>query len=152
MLIVLLVACLIPVIYLGYLVSRFDSFVESGGFVNANGSSAQVLVVGDTELAKQIVDALRANDITTALMTQPHLFKDELTFDCLVALFENDVDNILTCRIGYQVYSVEHIISLCNDRKTEWSFKRENIPYLFREGITPQIIVQSVLREIKKIA
>lgn len=143
---ILLAICgLIPVVYLGHLLSKLDMFVAKGSVQIENSMTPTAIVLGETEQAKQITVLLEMNSILVFHLTEPFLFEPNQNFCYLFALSENDADNIVLCKIGKRVYSIEKMISLCNDRCNESMFIHEEIDYLSGEESTAQMIYQVLL-------
>lgn len=144
----LVIGFLIPLVYIGYLMSKLDKFLEKGGFKTEDDEICPVaIVLGTTDIAKQIIAILQNNTIPILILAEPFLLKQEQSFRYVFALSESDMDNMVLCKIVKKVYSVEKIISLCNDRKNEGMFMSEKIRYLLSENVTAQMIYQSVMQE-----
>jgi len=144
----LVIVFLIPLFYIGYLMSKLDKFLEKGGFKTKDDEICPVaIVLGTTDIAKQIIAILQNNTIPILILAEPLLLKQEQSFRYVFALSESDMDNMVLCKIVKKVYSVEKIISLCNDRKNEGMFMSEKIRYLLSENVTAQMIYQSVMQE-----
>jgi hypothetical protein len=144
----LVIVFLIPLVYIGYLMSKLDKFLEKGGFKTKDDEICPVaIVLGTTDIAKQIIAILQNNTIPILILAEPFLLKQEQSFRYVFALSESDMDNMVLCKIVKKVYSVEKIISLCNDRKNEGMFMSEKIRYLLSENVTAQMIYQSVMQE-----
>lgn len=144
----LVIVFLIPLVYIGYLMSKLDKFLEKGGFKTKDDEICPVaIVLGTTDIAKQIIAILQNNTIPILILAEPFLLKQEQSFRYVFALSESDMDNMVLCKIVKKVYSVEKIISLCNDRKNEDMFLSEKIRYLLSKNVTAQMIYQSVMQE-----
>lgn len=150
--IVLIAGVLIFLTYLGYILSRLDKFVDNGGFVMDRDLYTEVLIFGESTLAKQAANILTRNGIRVDLLTNLSMLNEDQNFSFLVTVSKSDVDNILMCRLWTRCYSRNQMISICNDPKMEWMFKEQNIPYLLGEGVSPQVIVQAALLGVEKIS
>lgn len=143
--IVLVISLLIPIIYLGYIISKLDKFLEGGGFKNESDEAPPCAVVlGETDLAKEVIELLEAKGISVILLTEPFIFEQEKRFYYMFALSESDADNMVLCKIGKKLFSIEKMISLCNDLKNENVFRSEKIRYLAGKDITAQILYEIV--------
>jgi len=147
MLILLIISFLIPLVYIGHLMSKVDKFVKKGGFIEDDVISPVAIVLGETDLAKQIIEHLQKNGIPVLTLLEPFLLEQEQNFCYLFALSENDVDNIVLCKVGKKVYSIEKIISICNDRRNDGMFISEGISYLPSEDVTAQMLYDVVMQE-----
>jgi hypothetical protein len=146
--ILIIVSLLVPVIYLGYLLSKLDKFLEKGGFVMEKDETYPIaIVLGESNLAKQMTELLEKNKISVWPLKEPFLIEQEKSFQYIFALSESDADNIVLCKIGKKLFNVEQIISFCNERRNENMFINEKIRYLAGEDITAQMLYQVVLKE-----
>lgn len=147
----LVMSFLILIIYLGYLISKLDAFLADEGFETEDAKdSPTAIVLGTSELAKQVCELLENNMIHVLPTIEPFLLEQELNFFYLFALSENDADNIILSKIGKKIYSIEKMISLCNDRRNECIFNSEKIPYLSGEEVTAQKLYQFFLQEMEE--
>src|SRR5665647_1259517 len=112
--ILLLIGCLIPLIFIGYLMSKLDKFIGEGGVGTENNEICPVaIVLGETELAKEITKLLEKSNIPIYPLTEPFLLEQAQDLRYLFALSDNDADNIVLCKIGKKLYNIEKMISLC---------------------------------------
>lgn len=146
--ILIAIGFLLPLVYIGYLLSKLDKFLDQGGFnTDENQTGPVAIVLGKTSMAREITRLLEENNISVLNIVEPFLLEQEQNFCYLFALSESDVDNIVLCRLGKKLYSIEKIISFCNDEKNERIFSSENIPYMIGDNITPQMLYEIVLQE-----
>lgn len=144
----LVIGFLIPFVYLGFLMSKLDKFLEKNAMViDDNKIYLSAIVLGKTDFAKQITELLEKDGVKVLLLTEPFLFKQEWNFCYLFALSENDADNIVLSKIGRKVYNMDRMISICNDRRNEGLFANEKIHYLLGEKATAQMLYHAVLQE-----
>lgn len=148
---ILLVAVfLIPFVFFGYLTSNLDKFlVENANRIDIDKLSPVAIVFGRTDLAKQIIELLEGEGVRVIPLIEPFYLKKEKYLRYIFALSDNDADNIVLSKIGKKVYSIEEMISICNDRRNEAMFIREKIHYLLIEGATVQMIYQAVLQGVE---
>lgn len=148
--ILLVIGFLIPFVYLGYLMSNLDKFLKGNALrIDNDKISPTAIVLGRTDLGNQVTELLEREGIRVFTLTEPFLFKKDKDLRYLFALSDNDADNIVLCKIGKKVYNIEEMISVCNDRRNESMFIREQILYKFGEGITAQILYQAVRHEVE---
>lgn len=146
--ILLIIAFLIPLVYIGHLMSKVDKFLEKGGLIVTEEVIRPVaIVLGEGDLAQQVIKLLQKNEIPALALAEPFLLQQEQSFRYLFALSESDSDNIVLCKIGKKVYNLEKIISLCNDKRNEGMFISEKIRYLSGVNVTATLLYQSVLQE-----
>ena len=145
--ILLVIGFLIPVVYIGHLMTKLDRFLGQGGFqLKYNEMIPVAILLGGTDLAKQVERLLQENGIPVLTLSEPFLLQQQ-NFRYLFALSENDADNIVLCKVVKKIYIVEKIISLCNDRRNESMFKGEEIPYVLEENVTAQMIYEFVVKD-----
>ena len=147
----LIMSILILVVFIGYFISKVDRFLDKGGFEKELTVVDEVrptaIVLGKTELARQIVELLQKNAIPVFSLAEPFLIEQNQNFCYLFALSENDADNIILCKIGLKVYNVKKTISLCNNRVSEDMFISEGIRYTTGKEVTAQMLYQALLQE-----
>jgi hypothetical protein len=146
--ILLIVAFLIPLVYIGHLMSKVDKFLGEGGLMVENNEIPPVaIVLGEGALAQQVIKRLQKNGIPVLVLTEPFLVQQKQNFRYLFALSESDADNIVLCKIGKKVYNLEKTISLCNDKRNEGMFISEKIRYLSGANATATLLYEIVLQE-----
>ena len=145
--IVLVMGCLIPLVYIGYLMSKLDKFIAEGGVGTENNEIYPVaIVLGETELAKELAKLLEKSSISIFPLTEPFLLEREQNLRYLFALSDNDADNIVLCKIGKKLYNIEKMISICNDRRNVGMFMSEKIVYMTSDEVTAQMLYQAVIQ------
>jgi hypothetical protein len=146
--ILLIIAFLIPLVYIGHLMSKVDKFLGKGGLmVEDNVIRSVAIVLGGGDLAQQVIELLQKNGIPVLVLAEPFLVQQEHSFRYLFAMSESDADNIVLCKIGKKVYNLEKIISLCNDQRNEGMFISEKIRYLSGANVTAKLLYEIVLQE-----
>ena len=146
--ILLVIGFLIPVVYIGYLLTKLDKFLVEGGFqIEYKEMLPVAIVLGCNDLATQVAQLLQKNGIPVLNLSEPFLLEQQQSFRYLFALSEKDVDNIVLCKVAKKVYGIEKIISLCNEGKNESMFKSERICYLSDENVTAEMLYKFVVKE-----
>ena len=104
----LLIICfLIPLVCIGYFLSCLDKFIAEKGFLlETEKPSPVAIVLGDTELAKQVNVILEKDRIQVLKLTEPFMVEKYQNIQYLFALSENDVDNMVLIKIGSKVYGI----------------------------------------------
>jgi hypothetical protein len=144
----LIIGFIIPFVFLGYFMLRLDKFLAKNVMViDDDAMLSSAIVLGRNELAKRIIELLERDGIKVIQLTEPFMFKRERNLRYLFALSENDVDNIVLCKIGKKTYDIEEMISVCNDRRNEGMFVSEKLHYLLSEKLTAQILYKIVVKE-----
>ena len=140
-------------IYFGYYVmTKLDKFLAEKGFAAEKDEIRPAAVImGETALAKEIGGLLERDGIRVLRITEPFLIEQGQNLRYLFALSENDADNIVLYKIGFKVYGMEKMISLCNDSRNEGIFIREGIRCLLREKATAGLLYQAVMRKKEEV-
>lgn len=127
----LVISLFIPVIIIGYYVSKLDNFMKKGGFKDPGETERAAIILGNGTIAEEVAGILQSKRIQAYRAAGPVMAENKRGhYDYLFALSDNDADNIVVCKICKKVYSVEKIISLCNDRLNEALFMSEGIPFI----------------------
>ncbi len=142
---IIILCILIPYACIHCLASRLDHFAEANGFTNKIACSA--LVVGRTKLAAEVYGLLIEQKIGAVLEMEPIMSERDRNYDFLLALSENDVDNLLMSRIARKVWNTKKIAVICNDVQNERLFRKENISFLFGADTNAHMIVQTVFHK-----
>jgi len=146
--ILLVISFLIPLIFVGYLMSKLDVFLSNNAIsIESTEKSANAIVLGRTVLAGKTIELLESKGLQVIHLTDPFQLAQERKLCYLFALSESDADNIAFYKIGKRVYCIENIISICNDNRNENMFKSENINYLLREKTSADKLFQIVLQQ-----
>lgn len=146
--VLLLLSIFILLAFIGFFISKVDLFLDEGGFTKEYDDTAPAaIVMGKTEIARQVTELLEKNEIPVFFLAEPFLFEQARKFRCLFALSEDDVDNIVLCKIGKKIYNIEKMICLCNDHKCEGLLIHEGIPFIPDMEVTAQLLYQAVLQK-----
>ena len=146
--ILLVISFFIPLIYIGYLVTKLDRFLSGNSDAatsTVNPSSA--IVLGSTNIATKTAELLEDMGIQVIHLLDPFQLIKEQKLCYLFALSESDADNIAFCKIGKKLYGIDSMISICNDMKNENMFISENIRYLSIERISAAKLIKLVLQQ-----
>lgn len=146
--ILLVISFLIPLIFVGYLISKLDVFLSNNAVsIESTEKSANAIVLGRTVLASNIIELLENRGLQVIHLTDPFQLAQERKLCYLFALSESDADNIAFYKIGKKLYCIENMISICNDNRNENMFKSENVNYLPREKTSADKLLQMVLQQ-----
>lgn len=141
----LIIVLFIPIVFIGFLASKLDRFLENKGFISEDDAAAPTAVVlGSSELSSQVASRLEHNRIRVISITEPFIFMQKQQIDYLFALSDNDADNITLCKVARKVYGTEKIISLCNDQRNINMYTAENIKCISGSETAEQSICRLV--------
>ncbi len=144
---VIALCIVIPFVCIEHLMPRVERFFETSEFEENSSGRYMALVIGKNELADETVRLLKVQNIRVLLEAEPFMPGQNQEFHYIFALSDNDVDNILMCRIGKKTYNINNIIGLCNDIRNERIYKSEGIPFFYNKDITAKAIIQTILQE-----
>jgi hypothetical protein len=88
-----------------------------------------ILIYGDNELAKWVKAYCNSEKYIYEVVSEFNNICNGHDYSCLLALSYNDVDNLMIASIGLKVYSISHIIALCNNQNnlrmySEFNFEK----------------------------
>ena len=112
-------------IIFGYFVmNKIDIFIEKdvvGTTADCIGkksiSKKNLLLFGNNELAKAVVKYCTDRGIEFRFIEYYNELDFGYEYSLLLALSNNDVDNLMISAIGKKVCSIPHIVSLCNNNE-----------------------------------
>lgn len=146
--ILLIISFLIPLVYIGYLVSQLDKFLSGNTNTAANTINASsAVVLGSTDIAIKTVELLEDMEVQVVHLLDPFQLIKEQELCFLFALSDSDADNIAFCKLGKKLYCIESMISICNDKRNENMFISENIRYLLDGRISAAKLIKLVLQQ-----
>lgn len=73
-----------------------------------------ILIYGDNALTDQVKSYCDAQNYQYKTIIDIHFFCTSYKYNCLLVLSYSDVDNLITSSVGIKVYSISHVIALCN--------------------------------------
>jgi len=98
------------------------------------GSEQEVLLFGGTDSAKEMEKILSFRKIPYLHISKESEIDRGLVYHYLFALSDDDLDNIMMCRIGERIFSIpgDNMVSLCNSAENRKIFEEKGIPYQMR--------------------
>ncbi len=129
---------LIP-LFLAFIAAGFWFMKKLDRFLNRQKAHAPekadpeeaALLFGGTDSAKEMEKILSRKGIPCLRISQESEIDRGLVYCCLFALSDNDLDNMMICRIGERILGVpgDKMVSLCNSAEHRKIFEEEGIPY-----------------------
>ncbi|HQQ89477.1 MAG TPA: hypothetical protein PLU82_04535 [Oscillospiraceae bacterium] len=97
-------------------------------------SKQVVLLFGGTDSAKEMEKILSFKKIPYLHVSKEFEIDRGLVYHYLFALSDDDLDNIMMCRIGERIFGVPegNMVSLCNSTEHRKIFEEKGIPYQMR--------------------
>lgn len=119
-----------------WFMKKFDRFLDrQKAYVQKKAEPEQaVLLFGGTDSAKEMKKILAFEGVPCLHISQESEIDRELSYCYLFALSDNDLDNMMICRIGERILGVpgNKMVSLCNRTEHRKIFEEEGIPYRMR--------------------
>ncbi len=141
----LIIVIIIPIVFIGFLASELDRFLENKGFACEPAADVPTAVVlGTSELARHVAGKLEKGKINVVAISEPLIFKQQQRIEYLFALSDDDVDNITICKIVKKVYGTDKIISLCNNQRNLNMYTAEDIKCISGKETAEQSIYRLV--------
>lgn len=112
----------------GYLVmSNIDRFLDKNvqtvedyfmdeGIIDNQEEHKSILIFGDNKITSLIKDYCDSQNYVFRVIEDINNIDKRYKYLSLFALSNNDADNLMLSSIGLKVYSIPHIITLCNSR------------------------------------
>lgn len=146
MLLLIIIPFIALLIYIGHYISRLDTYLNSRGFISVNNVYPKsAIVFGNTGIAKQAAIHLEKSNIPVFALPEPYILERDKDFRYLLALSDNDADNLLMCKIGRKIYGIENMISLCNDTANASIFASEDICYMTAQALNIKTLCDYML-------
>lgn len=147
----IIIISMICIFFLGFVfINKLSVIINPNEFNNAFNEqqytfSEKALILGNINIADEIVAGLKKQNITAKIIQD--MFQLEITesFDYLIALSENDLDNLMICSICKQFMGINKDISICNLAYNKKIYEDNKIPYLLKENLTADLVVSSLL-------
>ncbi|PHV70491.1 hypothetical protein CS063_10405 [Sporanaerobium hydrogeniformans] len=148
----LILGSVLIIILLGYLImDKLDRFMMRGGFVEEKISPVQILLFGEGRLVYQIENYLKEKEMTYELITEITAVEKCKNCGYLLALSEDDVENLMICSLAKKRWEFRKSLALCNDSANQSIFRQYGVKVLERQTLSFELQV-SILKEIIKNA
>ncbi|MGB4311371.1 MAG: hypothetical protein ACOX0L_08015 [Natronincolaceae bacterium] len=123
--VLLIILAITGYIIFGYFImNKIDIFIEKDvintgtDYVDKKSTGGKsLLLFGNNELAKSVVKYCNDKDIELKFIEYYNELDFGYEYSLLLALSNNDVDNLMISAIGKKVCSIPHIVSLCNNNE-----------------------------------
>jgi hypothetical protein len=108
-------------VFFGYFImSRLDAFFQNGGFIDSPaGKAEKSLVLFNAKKADQLLSRiepmLQQHGFRCCLISEPHV-PVPVSVVAVLALSDNDLDNLLLCHEAKHLCADVYTIALCNDQ------------------------------------
>ena len=102
-----------------YLVSNAipsNEYFSSLYIDNTEFKQKVILIYGFNEFTKLVIAYCNSKKYIYETITEFNDIDNGNKYSCLLALSNNDVDNLMIASVGRKVYGISHIITLCNSQ------------------------------------
>lgn len=121
-----------------YMMNRIDEFLENsvenlteslcyGYTENKKYKEGIILIYGKNNLTELVEAYCNSRKYIYESIEEVSHINTEKKYICLLALSYNDVDNLTISSIGFKVYSIANIFSLCNTKSNLKIYKEFNV-------------------------
>lgn len=123
----ILVFCAIAFFVFGYkLMDNLDLFLENN-FLSINEprlddidhesyNKSVILIYGSNDLVDLVKSYCNSKNYLYEVINELNEISKEQRYSCLLALSNKDVENLVIGSIGLKIYSIPHIITICNSQ------------------------------------
>ncbi len=115
---------------------KLDLFLDRQGTHAAEKADSEraALLFGGTDSAAEMEHILSREKIPCRHISKESEIDRGLIYDYLFALSDDDLDNIMICRIGERILGMpkSRMVSLCNSVEHRKIFEEKGIPYQMR--------------------
>lgn len=156
----ILIVVLLTIVFLifgYYLMDRIDKFIAYNNlslnedFSNEEKESTEdeyvILIYGENDLVKGIKDYCDSKKYTYQSISDISNIKSNYKYSCLLALSNNDADNLMVGRVGLKLYSIPKIVGLCNREDNLKIYKEFN----FNRALLQNSGIDKVFINIKEL-
>jgi hypothetical protein len=93
-----------------------NQYLSNGNTYDNESKQKVILIYGDNELARWVKSYCNSEKYIYEVIAEFNNISNGHEYSCLLALSYNDVDNLMISSVGLKVYSISHIIALCNNQ------------------------------------
>lgn len=104
------------------------------------------LLAGSHPLAFRVKDYLEAKELIYFQIQNTYDIPDNISFTSVIALSDNDIDNLILCSAAIKFYGIDTIITLCNQNKNKRLFEDYQIAQILINDY-PEDLLFSKLKE-----
>lgn len=138
----MLIILMVGVILLGFrIMARIDTFIENGGFEERQAVQInKILMFGEQNIVHDISCNLMENNIPYCITKEPDV-PENTAFHIVMALSDNDMDNLLLCNKAIHIYPHALTIAKCNDHIYKNVFDSVGIGHILSGPITSDTVL-----------
>lgn len=133
-----------------YIMNRLDVFLVGSTNRDHKKTEKKVLIYGNNLISDKITARLTNEAISYEKVQDVAYIKKEAQYYCVVALSEEDLDNLMMCVMSEKVHNKLFSIALCNDYRNKLVFEKYKIKILHPSNQLEEQLIYSIKGEINK--
>lgn len=147
----IIIITMICIFFLGFVFfNKLSVIVNPNEFNNSSHNhryqfSEKALILGNINIAYEIADNLKKRNISYEIIQDMYQLELTESFDYLIALSENDLDNLMICSICKKFMGINRDIAICNLNYNKKIYEDNKIPYLPKDNLSADLVVSSLL-------
>ncbi|MDF2677230.1 MAG: hypothetical protein K0Q97_1548 [Bacillota bacterium] len=152
----IIVISMICIFFSGFVfINKLSAIVNPNEFNDAASQkplhliSERALIIGNISIINEIVTVLKKRNISAEIIQDMYQLEITDPFDYLIAVSENDLDNLMICSICKKFMGINQDIAICNLIYNTKIYEDNQIPYLLKENLTADLIVSSLLNSYR---
>lgn len=133
---------------------RLDSLMATSSFKeDKNEYKQKVLIYSNSNYLPSVEELLIKNDIYYKLMDNQFFNIDEKydSFDRILALSNDDFENVMMCVTANRYYNIKKSIAFCNDVKNNSIYNKYVIDNICVDGMTERQILSYIEEKLKHV-
>ncbi|MGD9568271.1 MAG: hypothetical protein AB7V48_08085 [Sedimentibacter sp.] len=104
------------------------------------GSLKEALILGDDATCRKISDLLKKHNISTDILNDIDDIDKSYPYKYILALFNDDLENLTACSIAANIMEVDNIIAICNKQYNQKIFDENHITSLRSNTSATEIV------------
>lgn len=104
-------------------------------------NTREVLIYGEEAKSKEICDLLATHNITSETLIDIEKLDKSYPYKYLLAVYNEDLDNLVACSIAAKIMGITKIIALCNNQYNNKIYEENHIYYLSSDASTSEIVL-----------
>jgi hypothetical protein len=136
------------IIMFGFIIMRqIDNFIEDGGLGDNTQTPPKngILLFGEQTFIRDISSRLSVKNILYYIINEPDI-SENFNFSIIIAISDNDIDNLLLCNKAKHICPDVLTITRCNDLIYKNVFEDVGINYILTGPLTSDDVLLVVER------
>lgn len=131
------------------IMDKIDYFLENN--LRVLDMEYELLIYGDEEFVYQLEKMLLKSEVKYKVIDDLSICKnqDYSRYKCIISLSDEDLNNLLICRLALNYYAINNMYSICNDIKNESIYDKYGIHTAKLEEICSQEFIALIREKLK---